>query len=57
MSGQVLRTRRVSIKQGAQPMTDGSLMFLLIVASLGVGGVLGLIALVAMAIEIKREGY
>ena len=38
-------------------MTDGSLMFLLIVASLGVGGVLGLIALVAMAIEIKREGY
>lgn len=38
-------------------MTDGSLMFLLIVASLGVGGVLGLIALVVMAIEIKREGY
>ena len=38
-------------------MNDGSLMFLLIVASLGVGGVLGLIALVAMAIEIKREGY
>lgn len=38
-------------------MTDGSLMFLLMVASLGVGGILGLIALVAMAVEIHREGY
>jgi len=38
-------------------MTDGSLMFLLMVASLGVGGVLGLIALLVMAIEMHREGY
>ena len=38
-------------------MIDGSLVFLLMVASLGVGGIFGLIALVAMAIEIKREGY
>jgi hypothetical protein len=38
-------------------MLDQALMFLLIVASLGVGGVLGLIALLAMAIEIHREGY
>ena len=38
-------------------MIDGSLVFLMITASLGVGGVLGLIALVAMAIEIRREGY
>ena len=38
-------------------MLDQALMFLLIVASLGVGGVLGLIAMVAMAIEIRREGY
>jgi hypothetical protein len=38
-------------------MFDTTLLFLLIVASLGVGGVLGLIALVVMAIEIRREGY
>jgi hypothetical protein len=38
-------------------MLDQTLMFLLIVASLGVGDVLSLIALTAMAVEIKREGY
>lgn len=38
-------------------MLDSTLMFLLIVASLGVGGVLGLIALLVMAAEIHREGY
>ena len=38
-------------------MIDSAFISLLIVASLGVGGVLGLLALVAMAIEIRREGY
>ena len=38
-------------------MFDTGLVFLAITAAVGVGGVLGLIALVAMAIEIKREGY
>jgi hypothetical protein len=38
-------------------MFDTGLIFLAITASLGVAGVLGLIALVIMAIEIKREGY
>ena len=38
-------------------MMDGSLIFLLIVASLGVGGVFGLISLVCMAIEMHREKY
>ena len=36
---------------------DSALIFFLITASIGVGGVLGLIALVIMAIEIHREGY
>jgi hypothetical protein len=38
-------------------MLDTGLIFLAITASLGVGGVLGLLALVVMAIEIRREGY
>jgi hypothetical protein len=38
-------------------MLDGPLLFLLIVASLGVGGLFGLISLVVMAIEIQRVGY
>ena len=36
---------------------DTALMFLLIVASLGVGGVFGLLSMVVMAAEIHREGY
>ena len=42
---------------GSNRMFDTGLIFLAITASLGIGGVLGLIALVCMAIEIKREGY
>ena len=37
-------------------MIDSALMFLLIVASLGVGGVLGLLSMVVMAIEIATRG-
>lgn len=36
-------------------MVDNTLMFLLIVASLGVGGVLGLLSMVVMVIEIATE--
>ena len=38
-------------------MFDTGLVFLAITAAVGVGGVLGLIGLVIMAIEIRREGY
>ena len=38
-------------------MVHDTLMFLLIVASLGVGGVLGLLSMLVMAVEIHREGY
>ena len=37
-------------------MIESTLMFLLIVASLGVGGVLGLLSMVVMAIEIATRG-
>lgn len=36
-------------------MLDQALLFLLIVASLGVGGVLGLLSLVCVAVGIARE--
>lgn len=38
-------------------MVHDTLMLLLIVASLGVGGVFGLLSMVVMAVEIHREGY
>jgi hypothetical protein len=38
-------------------MFDSAVLFLLIVASLGVGGLVGLISLIVMAIEINREGF
>jgi hypothetical protein len=38
-------------------MLFDALLFLAVVASLCVGGLLGLISLVVMAVEIKREGF
>ena len=51
---------RVSPRQclkhgGANPMFDSALVFLLIIAALGVGGVLGLLSMVVMAIELMSE--
>lgn len=37
-------------------MMPDVVLFLLVVASLGVGGVLGLLSMVVMAIEIASEG-
>jgi hypothetical protein len=37
-------------------MLDQALMFFVIVASLGVGGLLGQLTLVVMAIEVATEG-
>ena len=48
---------RTTQNRGANLMFDTGLVFLAITASLGVGGILGLIALIVMAIEIRREGY
>ena len=45
----------VPLKHEVQPMFDNALVFLLITAALAVGGLLGLLSMVVMAIEVMSE--
>jgi len=48
---------RMTRTVGVTPMFDTALMFLVIVATLGAGGVLGLLSMLCMAVEVWSNDW
>ena len=55
MAGRCCVPSRITQEQGHNRMFDNGLVFLAITAAVGVGGVLGLLSMVIMAIELWSE--